>query len=531
VTRKERTLLIVIAINAALILFKSWLAGASGSLSLRASAAHSIADAAVTVFVLFGLLLARSPIVQNRVKASVTRVESVLALGVAIAIFYVGVDIVRDVLSAEPPELKNVGWVALAAAVTIPVAFFIARYLRYVGKQTNSPALVAAGYHAQMDIYASIVVVAGLAGAALGIPGLDRVAAAIVAVFVLFAGYEIVTSAWHGLTHPDEQAEIGETAGAHMHLENVARPLRAFAPVVALALLGIYVLSGIYVVQPNEAAVVRRFGGVAAPNVGPGLHYRLPWPIEQVDIVDVSGLRRAEVPAALMLTGDENLISVRLSVHYAVKDAAAFLLNISSPESLVQQAADAGMRQVVAQEGVDALLTVDKAVIQQRAAELTQQILDRYGAGLSVASVQLLQSDPPPEVADAFRDVASAREDRNTFINEALAYQNEVLPVARGDAETKRQTAQAYKAEKTAAAQGEATQFASRQGAYAAAPGVTRTRLYLEAVERSLPGKRKFIIDQAVKLQNTDLFILDAQNAQQLPTLPAEPPQPAQPQP
>jgi parvulin-like peptidyl-prolyl isomerase/predicted nucleic acid-binding protein len=163
---------------------------------------------------------------------------------------------------------------------------------------------------------------------------------------------------------------------------------------------------------------------VIAGSAGPGLHYRLPWPVDRVDIVAVNSVRRAEAPASLMLTGDENLITVRLSIHYTVTDPAAFLLNIVNPEAAVLQAVDSAMRQVVANEGVDALLTVDKSAIQQRAAALTQTALDRYEAGLQAVGVQPLESSPPPEVAEAFRDVASAREDRNTFINEALAYQD-----------------------------------------------------------------------------------------------------------
>ncbi|MCL5999432.1 MAG: FtsH protease activity modulator HflK [Chloroflexi bacterium] len=518
--RKERTILVVILINAALIVIKYWLSSASGSLSLRASAVHTLSDAAVSVFVLLGLLLARTRLMQNRFKTGASRVESLLALGVAVAIFYVGFDIVGEVLAGKPQDLTNIGWVALVSFITIPAAFLIARYLRYVGKHTGSPALMASSYHAQMDIYASIVVVAGLAGAALGIPSLDRAAAAIVVVFVLFAGYEIISSAWHALTAREVQEQGSEElAGVHLHVGR-ASPSRLFIPVAAFALVGMYLVSGFYVVNPGEFAVVRRFGRVIASDIGPGLQYRLPWPFEQADIVNVSLLRRAETPSSLMLTGDENLIAIRLSLHYAVKDAVSFLLNTADPETLVAQAADTAMRQVVAQEGVDALITTDKAAIQQQAAALTQRILDDYSAGIQVASVQLLQSDPPPEVADAFRDVASAREDRNTFINEALAYQNEVLPVARGDAETAVQAARAYRAEKLASANGEAEQFASRQGAYAQAPGVTRTRLYLEAVERVLPGMRKFLISEAVKLQTTDLTILYGQNVQPFPPQP-----------
>lgn len=512
--RKERTVFIVLVVNALVISFKFWLANASGSLSLHASALHSTSDTVTLVFVLLGLLLARWNASRSRVKTSVSQIENWVALGVALTIFYIGFDIVREVLMSEPPDLRNLGPVALASLVTIAIAYALSRYLQYVGQQTNSPALIASGYHAQMDIYASIVVVAGLAGAALGLPSLDRAAAAIVVVFVLFAGYEIVTSAWRGITHRTT-LEVD-----HAHPTNTRGPWRVFFPMAAILLIAFYLLSGFYIVQPGEAGVVRRFGRVIADNVSPGLHYRMPWPVDRVDVVDVSMIRRAETLPSLMLTGDENLIAVRLSLHYTVTDPAAFLLSALDPEALAVQAGEAAMRQVVAQEGVDAVLTVDKAAIQQRAAALAQATLDIYSAGLTVQSVQLLESSPPPHVADAFRDVASAREDKNTFINEALAYRNEVLPVARGDAEKTFQAANAYRFEKIAQAAGEAALFNSRQGAYANAPEVTRIRLYLEAIENVLPGVRKFVIDSAIRLQTTDLWIPGANGAQTFPSQP-----------
>lgn len=522
--RKERTLFVTVVVSALLVLFKFWLATVSGSLSLRASAAHSIADAAVSIFVLLGLVMVRTSFVRKRLGASLSRLENVLALGVAAAIFYAGFDIVKDVLASEPPELENLFFVAIASLMTIPVAFFIARYLQYVGKQTDSPALTASGYHAQLDIYASIVVVAGLAGAALGIPNLDRAAAAVVVVFVLFAGYEIVTTAWQGLKKPtqvNDAATTGEAwTNSHLHPHSSASLLRLFLPVAGIALIAFYLLSGVYTVQPGEAAVVRRFGRVVPSAFGPGLHYRLPWPVERVDIVQLEMLRRIETANSLMLTGDENLIAIRLSLHYTVKDAASFLLNVTAPDTLVKQAADAAMRQVVSQERVDALITTYKNDIQQRAAQLAQQMLDLYNVGITVNNVQLLQSDPPVEVGDAFRDVASAREDRNTFINEALAYHYETLALARADSATGVQVAAAYRAQKLATARSEAYQFSTRLGAYAAAPQVTRTRLYLESVERVLPGMRKYIVSEAIKLQTTDLSITDSPNPQTFPPQP-----------
>jgi membrane protease subunit HflK len=518
--RKERTVLVTITINLLLIAFKLWLAGASGSLSLRASALHSIADAAIGAFVLIGLVISRWNNAQNTRKNQVNVIENWVALAVALAIFYVGFDIIIEVLGGQSPELKNLGPIALASLVTVAAAYFIARYKLYVGRQTNSPALIAGGYHSQMDIYASIVVVAGLAGAALGLPNLDRAAAAVVVVFILFSGYEIASSAISALRHHETLDIEGETGETHKHAPAPSGLWRAFLPVSALILVAFYLLSGFYIVQAGEAAVVRRFGSVIAGNVGPGLHYRLPWPMDRVDLIALDAVRRAETPTSLMLTGDENLINVRLAIHYTVTNPVKFILNVVAPEMLVQQAADSAMRQVVANEAVDGLLTVDKAAIQQKATVLAQSVLDGYDSGLKVIGVQLLESSPPPEVADAFRDVSSAREDRNTFINEALAYQNEILPVARGDAERIIQQANAYRSEKTALATGDAAQFASQQAAYAQASDITRLRMYLEAVEKVLPGVRKFVLDAAVKIESTDLWFPGLGSSQVFPQQP-----------
>jgi modulator of FtsH protease HflK len=150
--RKERTVFITLIISGVVILLKFWLAAASGSLSLRASAVHSVADVAIGVFVLLGLLFGCWAASRGAIVTTLARLESWVVLGVALVIFFVGFDIVREVILTEPADLRNLGPVALAALITVPVAFFLARYLLYVGRQTQSPALIASGYHAQMDI-------------------------------------------------------------------------------------------------------------------------------------------------------------------------------------------------------------------------------------------------------------------------------------------------------------------------------------------------------------------------------------------
>jgi len=514
--RKERTIFVTIIVNVFLIIFKFLLAGASGSESLQASAVHSITDAAIGIFVLIGLFIGRWDASRPAVKQRFSQIENWIALLVVAAIFYVAYDIVIEVLGGETPELRNLGLITIASLVTVAAAFFIARYKQYVGKQTNSPALLASGAHSQMDIYAAIVVVVGLAGSALGLPNLDRAAAAVVVVFIVFSGYEIAISAITAL----RRRETLEIDGESDHQHEPSKLWRLFVPVAGVSLVILYLLSGFYIVQPGEIGVVRRFGQVVESNAGPGLHYHLPAPIDRVDIVDAASIQRAEPAASLMLTGDQNLISVRFSLHYIVTDAAAFLLNVDDPARLVMQAGESAMRQVVAQESVDSLLTVDKAGIEERVNILTQATLNTYNAGLQVVGIQLLESNPPSEVADAFRDVASAREDQNTFINEAQAYANETIPLARGDAATTIQNANAYNSEKIGLANGDAALFTNQQGAYAEAPDITRLRMYLAAMESVLPGVRKFILDPSIQLETTDLWFQGDSSIQSLPPLP-----------
>jgi modulator of FtsH protease HflK len=494
--RKETAILITIFVNLALIGLKFLLAGASGSLSLRASGWHSFSDVIVSGIVLVGLLLTR----RGRATADgISRIEHAVSLLVAAFIFYVGFDIFHEAMAGEEPELQYVFWVALASVLTIVLSYFMARYKTYVGRATGSPSLVADGYHSLMDVYSSIVVVAGLVGYAVGFRSLDKVAAVVVVLFIGFAGYEIARDALTGLL-----------AGRHVEHDGLAEPrrlLRAAAPVLGLGLAAMYLASGVYVVPPGNAAIMRRFGRLVAADVPPGLYYRAPWPVDAVALVPVDAVQRAEAPRSLMLTGDQSLVNVAATVHYRIRAATDYAFNVGEPEVLVRDAAEAALRQTVSARTVDALLTGDKATIQVETERLLQSRLDAGQSGLEVVGVQLTEASPPEDVGAAFLDVASAREDRATYINEALAYRNEILPKARGEAARLIREAEGAKAERIANAGGEAQRFASRLAEYRSAPGVTRTRLYLEAVERVLPNVAKFLISPELGSGNLDIWL------------------------
>ena len=315
-----------------------------------------------------------------------------------------------------------------------------------------------------------------------------------------------------------------------LHLKAVFQQVRAVLPewrklaqLGGICFLGLYLLSGIYVVQPNEQGVVRRFGRVVNDGVMPGIHYHLPWPLErinrpktlQVKVMSI-GFRMVDKVKGLsprpeetqMLTGDENIINVQLIVQYRVEDPRAFLFAVESPHWLVRKAAEACLTKIIGSMGVDQVLTTDKLVIQERLKEEAQAILDRYGCGLRIYGTYFQDINPTEEVAFAFRDVASAREDRNRLINEAHGYRNERLPQVRGQAEQMIREAEGYKTERINRARGEADRFLSLLQEYCKSREVTETRLYIETMEKILPKIRKYILDKEQKKGVVDLKMI-----------------------
>lgn len=281
--------------------------------------------------------------------------------------------------------------------------------------------------------------------------------------------------------------------------------------VVLVFLLG-WAATGFYIVNPDEVGVVKRFGKFAYITQ-PGPHWHLPIPIETVLKPKVTQVRRIEVgfrtisvgpPARYqkvpaeshMLTGDENIVSCEFIVQYRIKDPEAFLFEVYDPEEAVRSAAEAAMREVVGRNLVDDVLTEQKEKIQVEAGELLQKTLDDYNAGVRVEQVKLQDVYPPDPVIDAFRDVASAREDRERLKNEAEAYANDILPKARGDAKQRLNEAGAYRETKVKTAEGDVARFVALLKEYERAKDVTRRRLYLDAMG-TLLSRAKIVLTEA----------------------------------
>jgi membrane protease subunit HflK len=272
---------------------------------------------------------------------------------------------------------------------------------------------------------------------------------------------------------------------------------------IAGAAFACWALSGLYVVQPDQEAVVTRFGAYARSD-GPGLRYHLPAPIEAVEKVSVTALNRldiggtagADVPAeSLMLTGDENIVDLNFTVQWRISDAARYLFRLTDPEAAVKMTAESAMREVVGKARLQSILTTGRGQVQQDAADLMQRVLDSWSAGVTVVEVQIRTANPPQEVIAAFREVANAGQDAEASVNEANTYRNRVVNEAKGDAARIVQAAQAYREQVVREAQGEADRFDAIDAEYKKAPGVTRQRLYTETMERILRNSNKVVVD------------------------------------
>jgi len=277
-------------------------------------------------------------------------------------------------------------------------------------------------------------------------------------------------------------------------------------PIAGIALV-LWLLTGIYVVGPDEVGVVQTFGKYSRAAQS-GLNYHFPYPIEKVSTPKVTEVKRIELGfrtvgknqyqtierESLMLTGDENIVDAEMIVQYRIKDPVAYTFNFIKPELTVREASEASLRTVVGRHNIDEALTSGKFMIQEETKELIQNILDKYNTGILIVAVQLQDVSPPQQVIAAFKDVASAKEDKNRMINQAEGYRNDAIPKARGEAQAQIREAEGYKKARIARAEGDVAKFSAVLKEYRKAKGVTETRMYLETVEDILQNTEKIIV-------------------------------------
>lgn len=284
------------------------------------------------------------------------------------------------------------------------------------------------------------------------------------------------------------------------------------------AVVAIWLLTGIYIVQEGNRGVVTRFGKYSETTM-PGPHWHIPTPIETVQIVNVEQQRVAEIGTrvsgrssqdmasgeSLMLTQDENIVDMHLTVQWQIKDAREFLFRVLSPETTLKQVTKSAQRAVIGKSTMDFVLTEGRSEVAEEIKTEVQRMLDDYDTGIRVLSVNLMDAQPPEEVQPAFADAIKAREDEQRLKNEAQSYANEVIPKARGAAARLTEEAEAYKQRVVARAQGEAGRFSRLLAEYEKAPEVTRERLYIETLQDIYGRSNVTMVD--VKSSNNMFYL------------------------
>ena len=266
-----------------------------------------------------------------------------------------------------------------------------------------------------------------------------------------------------------------------------------FIGFIAVVLLIGWGLTGIYIVDEGIVGVETRFGErTIVTQAGP--HWHIPYPIEDVEKIDVASIRTARKNSK-MLTSDENIVVMSIELQYNVKDAQAYAFEVYDPDLTLQQAAETAIREVVGNNDMDLIITEGRAVVGSATKEIMQEILDYYNTGINVVQVNMDEAQPPEEVQDAFEDAIKAREDEQRIINEANAYRNDVVPKARGEGEGLLEQAEAYKTRVIKSAQGETSRFTQLLAEYQRAPEVTRERLYIDTLQSVMERSPKVMID------------------------------------
>jgi membrane protease subunit HflK len=562
VSRVERTALVSVLINIGLVFLKLFLAVLSGSLALVADAWHSGSDVVASALVWTGARISRR---EGRVNLVV--VENIVGLIISGLILWAAVGIFRKVSAVGGAPITNLPLAIGGSLVAALISYYAAQYKMHVGRETGSLSLIADGYHSRMDTLTTGAVVVGLMGHAIGIQ-LDRIAAVVVALFIVESAIVIGAAAMRGLregttTQSESLSEIMQTRPALALGTALDRlGVRAFsvstrkmighpkwrrrcASAVVVLLLVVWALSSVSFVGPGRAGVVMRWGRALDETMTPGVHLKAPWPMDRVVRVEVPKVRRLEIgfrtrkiarsinavaaefyatlwesrhaagtyeklPAeALRMTGDENVVDINVVFFYRVSDPKAYLFKVARTEDLIRFTAESVMTNIAGGLALDDVVTVQRDVFEELILTLTQELLDASDAGVEITGVRLQDVHPPLEVVPAFRDVASAREDKSRIINEALGYMDETIPKARGDAGRLILEAEGYRSDRIDRARGDFQRFKEMARYYRDSKRVTETRLYLETMESLLAGIEKYIVSADIDLEGYDIRVFD----------------------
>lgn len=570
--RKQTTAAVSTLLNLLLAICKFVLAALSGSLVILADAWHSLADVGTSVLVFISVSASGQRLHPRTVTARDEEpssgrsgidwrnvsLEKWVSLLIGFVILLAAVGVASRVLFSPDREIPSpyvygIFFIFFAGG-SLVVSLFEVR----VGRQLNSPGLIADGLHSRADMVSSLVAAGSLLALQLGLNGLginfDRVGAGVVIFFILSFSLETLVNFWwslHGREGWRDRVAIGFLAAAleprswRELLRGIGGlffwsrwPRRARvefgAGLIALLVLGggLLVLSScLTVIGPAQEGIRIRWGRVVnwGEPLPPGLYLHRPAPLERIEKIDSRTIRRLEIGniadprvVALLwtrehgaddafLSAENNFFHPYLSIHYRVKDIFAYRYGLRRPEELLENAANRLLTRLFSTRIFTDIATSSRLEVEETVRKELQEGLDRLGAGLELVTVNTKDIHPPVEVADAYEGVIAAMQEKQTRINQALGYRNSSIPEARGQAARDRREAEAYVTRRREAAAGEAGRFADRAESIGARPAVVRPMLYRETIREALAGQPLVLVDPA--LEGPDIWLKSARPA------------------
>ena len=569
--RRIRTSLISIAADIALISGKALLGLFTGSVALVADAMHSASDLGVSFIVLMGLLFRRR--VESREgdagrEKRLCRIEAGLAYAVACLILYAPYEIASTLLTRKSAPIDNLGVGIAGILACIALTGFIARLKLQVGRDTGSAALTADGYHSSTDLFSSIAVLFAVMGDAIGIR-LDPIVAGLIAILIGVTGIELFVAStralirgeplrtddlgefllrawrriWSGPANAEDASRASDADAPATSPRRHQKPLRQrilaalahlrprhprrFALGCAATVLLAWLATGVTAINPEETGVRLRFGRIVGSEMKPGLHLTLPWPFETVARVRSGEIRRVEIgfrtardgkrnrlfDESLFIAGDESLVDLNLVVHYRTPNALTALVRARSNDELVRALAEASVREVLATETTDAVLTQEQPRILARVETRLREDFEALQLDLSLVDLLLTEARPPTAVTQAFRDVFSAREDQIKALQQAEARRNDAIPKARAESVVYISEATSFALDKRLRAEGDAERFRLESAAWKLSPEVTSYRLFIETVEKGLANRKKIVANPRANFGGYQLWLFGPQQA------------------
>ncbi len=567
--KQQKAAVISVIVNCGLTLTKFILAYLTASIALLAEAYHSFADILSSTAVLLAMRADQQvsavpqtgeesePPQKPRAKIfSSGNWENKAALAIGILLVLVAVNIFGRASQQASISLRYPLAAAIVVCFLAVCSYFLYRFEVSVGKETQSTALTADAHHAKTDLLASVLVVAALVSTRFGIGG-DRVAAAVIGCLIFVNAVYVLAQALrsyvatargkepsHEIVYEDilffilyrVLSRIDTNIWNRLNkVPGLAGPAESVRQRVGLAVLVFvlfvggcaYALSGLYVLKPGEQAIVQRFGKPLQKDlpVGPGLHYRLPWPIERVKKADVAGFKRLTVGYQTgdrkelilwtnihylreysIITGEGPFLDVAMNVHYRITNLYEYLYGHADPENTVERISYQVLRETLGTKPFFSSITTGRDALEHLMQKEIQKRSDEMGLGIQIKNVCFRDLHPPTQVAPAFEDVVSAQEDYETYIQQANGYRKDLLPSARALAATTKNDAEAYRNAVIAQSVGKANAFSLQTEAYLKGKELNQMRLLLETLEEALSSVPKYVVGPNKGGEKPDLW-------------------------